>query len=248
MSATTAPEDAGTASSLPAAALRVIARRMDLWGPHAKRALVACLLVVPSTQNTPPHMPRQLLPVAPHPTTTVPVEAMGSGVVIVPALEFGRDTTVGDVKELLRERAAAAGVRLFAGHGGRELCDDLQSMRAAVSDGATLVQLVEDDRRVLAQLLGTTGANRGGLGEHELAANWKPAVPLASWGGVTCDPSTGRVVKLKIESDDPTRRQKIYCSAFHGMRHFFVINTRSRVHRRFARPPAGPPVVARPSL
>jgi hypothetical protein len=86
---------------------------------------------------------------ADHDSLHISVEAVGSGVVLVPALSVRRDTTVGELKLLLLRRAAAAtttittvvdaveptappmavALRLFAGHGGAELCGDERSLR-----------------------------------------------------------------------------------------------------------------------
>jgi hypothetical protein len=112
-----------------AALVRVIGRRMRVFAPAGKRALATCLL--------PRLIPE---PSADHGRMwTVSVEAVGSGVVLVPALQIDRHGTVG----ALRARVAGTlSVRLFVGHGGAELAkqDDAQSVAdSGLWDGATLV-------------------------------------------------------------------------------------------------------------
>jgi hypothetical protein len=121
------PRSAAVASR--AALVRVIGRRMRVFAPAGKRALATCLL--------PRLIPE---PSADHGRMwTVSVEAVGSGAVLVPALQIDRHGTVG----ALRARVAGTlSVRLFVGHGGAELAkqDDAQSVAdSGLWDGATLV-------------------------------------------------------------------------------------------------------------
>jgi hypothetical protein len=219
-----APQSPGVViGANPRAALqRVFAWRMrDVWAPRAQAALAACLLGPGSHR---PHRhhganeqhegrggggadPRML---------RVSVEAVGSGIVIAPALSVARDSTVGELKELLLTRAvvnapSAAAVRLFVGHGGPELCNDLLSLGASnVPDWATLVQVAVDEREVVAQLFTSAdirGAPERGSGRGSGLWGFELNVPLTRkstrgrgrpWKGLTCNEG-GRLIKLKLE-------------------------------------------------
>ena len=72
---------------------------------------------------------------------TVSVENVGSGVVIIPALEINPDDKVGSLRrEAILSRSTSLGIRLFLGHGGKELSDNNVTLRdASVKDGSTIV-------------------------------------------------------------------------------------------------------------
>jgi hypothetical protein len=184
--AATAHGEAATRGALT----HFIACRMDFWAPRAKMALTACLLLGPQQEQHPNAVPAD---VAAAQLLCVSVEAAGSGVVVVPELRVHRDATVAELKEMLFKRGGGGGgddgdvpttttVRLFLGHGGAELSDDQQSLRAyAVPEGATLVQVPVDDCKVVAILM---------FGRDE--------EPTSRWSGVTKNAS-GRVVALDLE-------------------------------------------------
>ncbi len=118
-----------------AAMLRVVGKAMQFFAPQAKRALAACFLHLPVDQRTQPHDDGDVAQL------TIAVEAVGSGIVIAPALQVYWDTTVGALKALIEGRCvpgSSGAIRVFVGHGGEELANDLQSVRAAaVADFAT---------------------------------------------------------------------------------------------------------------
>jgi hypothetical protein len=204
-----------------AAVLRVLARCMrDLWAPRAKRALAECVLGTWYQPRSPDDQFAAAIgggegggaPFAPS-LMRIRVEAVGSGVVIAPALRVDRDATVAELKEeLLRQvvvadsnDTAAAVLRLFAGHGGEELCDDERSLRAyAVAEGTTLVQLTTDERQVMAMTMSSAGLlnelRSGAAGAYEAVgpdSELLATTPLSAWLGVTCD-SRGRVLKFQL--------------------------------------------------
>ena len=157
---------------------------MQFWAPQAKRALAACFF----------HLPRS----APHDDgdaahLTIQVEAVGSGIVILPALQVTWDTTVAALKA--RIQGCRGGIRLFAGHGGKELADDLQSVRAAgVAHGATLVLMSFSDQDTLSRLFEATRGD-----QWYRRKGWGPTstAPLSAWEGVDCN-GEGSVSALKL--------------------------------------------------
>jgi hypothetical protein len=74
---------------------------------------------------------------------TVSVEYVGSGIIIIRALEINPDDTVGSLREAILSRSTSLGslgIRLFSGHGGAELSDNNVTLRdAGVKDGSTIV-------------------------------------------------------------------------------------------------------------
>jgi hypothetical protein len=207
---------------------RVIARGMGgLWAPHAKRALAVCLLGACGLQKEYPRQrqrqqqqPRQRHDVNHAATLSISVEAVGSGVVLVPTLSVSREVTVGELKRMLLDHAVAPhaavappSIRLFAGHGGEELCDEDRSLSAyAVADGTTLVQVSVDDRYALARLFHRSGLtacaidaadNQSGLEDWPDEAAPPAArfgAPLHCWRGVTIDEDSGRAIKVESEA------------------------------------------------
>jgi hypothetical protein len=149
---------------------------MQLWAPQAKRALAACFFHLPVDPRPAPHEDGD----AAH--LTIQVEAVGSGTVILPALQVSWDTTVAALKA--RIQGCPGGIRLFAGHGGKELADDLQSVRAAgVAHGATLVLMSVSDQDTVSRLFEAT---RGAQWRRQ--KGWGPSstAPLSTWEGVGC--------------------------------------------------------------
>ena len=110
----------------------VISRKMDFHAPYAKALLGNMLGIGPSSpQNT----PQENLDVL-----TVQVEAVGSGKVIIPALELASTTTVNEIKKKIFDRQESETIKhfqsygLFIGHGGPELTDPYQQMKKVRGD------------------------------------------------------------------------------------------------------------------
>jgi hypothetical protein len=88
---------------------------------------------------------------------------------------------------------------VFVGHGGEELANDLQSVRAAaVADGATLVLVRDFQQETLLRLFEATDGGRwrrqGGWGPSSTAL-------LSAWQGVECN-GGGGVVTLTLERNN----------------------------------------------
>jgi hypothetical protein len=214
-----------------AAMLRVLDKAMQFFAPQAKRALAACFLHLPVDQEeddddddeeaeddeeaddderTPLHDDGYAVQL------TISVEAVGSGIVIVPALQVDQDTTVGALKALIEGRCVPVSswdIRLFVGHGGEELielADDLQSLRAAaVADGATLVLVRFFARKTLLRLFEATN---GGQWWHKRGWGPSSAALLSAWEGVECN-GVGDVVTLKLA------RNKLQGACMQGAKH-----------------------------
>ena len=191
--ASTGPHAAATstvphAATLSAGAVRVIAKVMDFHAPRAKRLLADCLVGAPVPRHG---------GVTTH-GLTVSVEAAGSGVVLVAALQVDPDATVIALKDLIMRSTQGRvppsdGVRLFVGHGGAELAVNARPVRAyAVPDGAVLVLVRVPSRETLLRLYEAT---------HGL--NWcsgwdlSSTAPLPKWHGVGYN-GAGNVVELKL--------------------------------------------------
>jgi hypothetical protein len=135
---------------------------------------------------------------------TIKVEAVGSGKVILPALQVNWDTTVAALKARIQGRrvpVSLGGIRLFAGHGGKELADDLQSVRAAgVARGATLALMVVSDQVTLSRLFEAT---RGGQWRHR--KGWGPlrCLPGKEWAATEAaasSPSSSEATAYKVRA------------------------------------------------
>jgi hypothetical protein len=173
-----------------AAVLRVVSKAMQFWAPKATWALAACFFCPPLDSRPAPHKDAAHL--------SITVEAFGSGSVILPALQVKRETTIAGLKARIIGCQVLGGIRIFAGHGGKELADDLQSVRAAgVEDGATLVIVSVSDQDILSRLFEAT---RGDQWRRQ--KGWGPSstVPLTAWQGVDCN-GGGRVIALKLSSN-----------------------------------------------
>jgi hypothetical protein len=179
-----------------AAMLRVVGKAMQFFAPQAKWALAACFLPLPVNQRTPPHDDGNAAQL------TISVEAVASGIVIVPSLQVYRDTTVGALKALIEGRCvsvSSGAIRVFVGHGGEELADDLQSVRAAaVADGATLVLVRILPRETLLRLCEATGG-----AQWHRQRGWGPSSTalLSAWQGVECN-GAGDVVTLTLKNNN----------------------------------------------
>jgi hypothetical protein len=176
------------------AMLRVLTKTMTFIAPKAKFALALCL-------PRPPAAAAAVTVAAAPSSVTVSVEAVGSGVVVVAALQVDQDATVGALRALVEKRAAAAAVheafpegdaiRLFVGHGGNELaCNEQRLSAAAVVDGATLVLVRCSSTREKSVLLSLFPGNR--------QLNWG-ASSTSAWDGVTCN-SWGGVVAVDLSN------------------------------------------------
>ncbi len=115
--------------------LRVLSRWLNGYAPHAKKLLAASVL------GEQPEAPQAAAENANQ--VTVSVENVGSGIIIIPALEINPDDTVGSLREAIVSRSTSLGslgIRLFLGHGGAELSDNNVTLRdAGVKDGSTIV-------------------------------------------------------------------------------------------------------------
>jgi hypothetical protein len=120
--------DAATAKNAHAALVRVICRRVRVSG--SARALAACLY----TQQTHKEEEEDRM-------WTVSVEAVGSGAVLIPALQLDPASTVGALRAKIASFKNGTAVRLFVGHGGPELKEAAETRvsDSSLSDGATVV-------------------------------------------------------------------------------------------------------------
>jgi hypothetical protein len=118
-------------ASYHAALVRVICRRVQVSG--TARVLAACLYQY--TQQ--PHNEDDRM-------WTVSVEAVGSGTVLIPALQLDPASTVGALRARISDVKNKAAVRLFVGHGGPELTEAAETCvsDSSLSDGATVVVVV----------------------------------------------------------------------------------------------------------
>ena len=113
--------------------LRVLSRGLNFFAPDAKKLLAASVL------GEQPEAPQAAEENANQ--VRVSVENVGSGVVIIPALEINPDDKVGSLRrEAILSRSPSLSRRLFLGHGGTELSDNNVTLRdAGVKDGSTIV-------------------------------------------------------------------------------------------------------------
>ena len=121
------------------ALLRVMGKEMQFFAPQSKRALAACVLVLPEPEPDPPHN-----------LWTLSVEAVGSGTVIAPALRVDPDSTIAALRTTVANLCAVSTllrIRLLVGQGGPEMdarVDALALRASAVTNGATVVVVVKD--------------------------------------------------------------------------------------------------------
>ena len=138
--AATAAAAAASQARARLALLRVVGKGMGFFAPQAKRALAACVLVLPMEPIEPGN--DGLL--------TLSVEAFGSGKVIAPALRVDPDTTIGALRITVAKLCGVSTtrrIRLLVGHGGAEMkaeADALSLGAFAVADDATVVVVVDD--------------------------------------------------------------------------------------------------------
>jgi hypothetical protein len=120
-----------TMASYHDALVRVICRRVHVSG--TARALAACLYQYMQQ----PHNEDDRM-------WTVSVEAVGSGTVLIPALQLDPASTVGALRARISDVKNKAAVRLFVGHGGPELTEAAETCvsDSSLSDGATVVVVV----------------------------------------------------------------------------------------------------------
>jgi hypothetical protein len=112
--------------------LRVLSRSLNVFAPDAKKLLAASVL------GEQPEAPQAAEENANQ--VTVSVENVGSGIIIIPALEINPDDTIGSLREAILSCSTSLGVTLFLGHGGTELSDNNVTLRdAGVKDGSTIV-------------------------------------------------------------------------------------------------------------
>jgi hypothetical protein len=151
-----------------AAMLRVVGKAMQFFAPQAKWALAACFLPLPVNQRTPPHDDGNAAQL------TISVEAVGSGIVIVPALQVYRDTTVGALKALIEGRCVP------------------------VSSGAIRVFVRISPRETLLRLCEATGGT-----QWHRQRGWGPSSTalLSAWQGVECN-GAGDVVTLTLADNN----------------------------------------------
>jgi hypothetical protein len=195
----------------------------NFWAGRAKRALAECLFARLQQQPQQQQQSAEELVASSANSLRLSVEAVGSGVVIVPLLTVDRDSTLGELKELLLKRIngtdsstsdgggggggsgasitvpSAPAVRLFVGHGGAELRGYKRSLReCAVPDGATLVLVVVDERKALALIWASFGATvRNKETKLDVPPELVLDLPLSSWDSVTCN-AGGSVVGFEL--------------------------------------------------
>ena len=116
--------------------LRVLSRWLNVFAPDAKKLLAASVL------GEQPEAPQAAEENANQ--VRVSVENVGSGIIIIRALEINPDDTVGSLRETILSRSSSSQslleIKLFLGHGGAELSDNNVTLRdAGVKDGSTIV-------------------------------------------------------------------------------------------------------------
>jgi hypothetical protein len=169
------------------ALLRVMVTRMQFFAPQAKRALAACVCGLPEEGRAQQQ---------PQPWLTISVEAVGSGKVLVPALQVDRDATIGALRASIFARLSLptpGTIRLLTGHGGVELAVEYDAMpleASAVADGGTVVVAVVTERDTLMQLFESTGGIR-----WTCHAGWATSFPR--WYGLTSN-NSGNVKCLHL--------------------------------------------------
>jgi hypothetical protein len=110
----------------------IMAKRFKYYCPWVNGLLAECLLGAPRRVHQAAAQNANQVRVS--------VEAVGSGVIIIPALKVNSDDTVGSLREAILSRGTSLGIRLFLGHGGEELSDNNVTLRdASVKDGSTIV-------------------------------------------------------------------------------------------------------------
>ena len=121
-----------------AAVVRVVGKGMRLFIPRAKQVLAACLLASNPGEGEEAEE-EEVEEEKGQQRRTVTVEAVVSGLVLVPALQLDRDSTIGALRAAVAQACGipAQTVRLFAGHGGVEL--ELDTGALDIVDGAVVV-------------------------------------------------------------------------------------------------------------
>ncbi len=126
----------------------ILAKWFKYYCPRVNGLLAECLLGAPRRVHQAAGQNANQIRVS--------VENVGSGIIIIRALEINPDDTVGSLREDILSRSTSLGIRLFLGHDGAELSDNNVTLRdAGVLDRSTIV-VVQDylaqQRVVMAKL------------------------------------------------------------------------------------------------
>lgn len=174
--------------------VRVVGKWLTFHAPHSITLLATCLF--DARPPSPPGGER---------TVRVAVEAVGSGTVVVPALEVGRKITVGALKAEIERfliDAPLGALQLSLGHGTAWFEDDGAQPFAtdSVWDGdmppLVVSHSMPSDRDVLMVLYDECS----GTGWRR-QTNWgSDTAPLSRWSGVKVDEaaSSGRIIELAL--------------------------------------------------
>jgi hypothetical protein len=122
----------------------ILAKWFKYYCPRVNGLLAECLLGAPRRVHQAAAQNANQIRVS--------VENVGSGVVIIPALQVDPNHTVASLREDILSRSTSLGIRLFLGHGGKELSDNNVTLRdAGVKDGNTIVVVQTTPEFYLAQ-------------------------------------------------------------------------------------------------
>ena len=139
---------------------------------------------------------------------TVTVEAVGSGSVILPALDLLPDWTINEVKEQILEKKTemeydpvySRSYRLFVGHGGAELEDGYQLVKhSALYSDCTIVVVINGEKDKLLYLITSSKGRMFELfrdAPPELVSDKDIVI-----AGVTCDADRFRRLSAELRSD-----------------------------------------------
>ena len=173
-----------------------MAKRMDFWSPRAKKLLSQCVLGQTCQDE---HHNSDSVSDIDDDALTISIEAIGSGLLIIPALCCSNTMTVRELKDNIMQRVPSLinqtyfDIDLCNGHGGSILNDENQLQELNIADNSVLTLV-----RIICTKKALIKFCRSFDNFFSIANEWHLDIPIKHWIGIKVEPDTENVTIIDL--------------------------------------------------
>ena len=179
---------------------RFMAKRMDFWAPCAKKLLSQCVLgQIDKHEHHNSDSDSDSDSDSNDDALTISIEAIGSGLLIIPVMYCSNTMTVRELKDDIIQCVPSLidnnyfDIDLFNGHGCSVLNDENQLRDAKIVDNSVLTLMcIIDKKKALIKFC------RSFDNFFPIANEWHLANPIINWIGIQVEPVTENVTTIDL--------------------------------------------------